>query len=161
MGSKRIENVCFGFSHSLPFGISYECGTCSEQVCKMLFFSFFFFPAHGRPHGHLLTSFLAAPFYPPCWHSTLILSSLQQTVDVASTRNSLMTCLPAAFCLPRLFQCHVLSLLASGFSRCGKRSSFFLLCALSVSSTYFCHSLWVLPLNNTALKDLKGEVAVG
>lgn len=38
MGSKRIENVCFGFSRGLPFGNSYECGTCSEQVCKMLSF---------------------------------------------------------------------------------------------------------------------------
>lgn len=113
MGSKRIENVCFGFSHSLPFGNSYECGTCSEQVCKMLLFFFFFFYSHGRPHRHLPTSsFLAASLYPPCWHLTLILSSLRQTVDVgtfslASTRTSLMTCLPAAFCLPRLFKCHV------------------------------------------------------
>lgn len=62
MGSKGIECVCFGFSHILPFGNSYECGTCSEQVCKML--SFFF--SHSRPHRFLpTTSFLAASFYPP------------------------------------------------------------------------------------------------
>lgn len=146
MGSKRIENVCFGFSHSLPFGNSYECGTYSEQVCKMLFFFFF---SHGRPHRHLPTSsFLAASSYPPCWHLTLILGSLWQTVEVvtfslASTRTSLMTCLPTAFCLPRLFKMScVLSLLASGCSRFGKRNNIFLQCVLSMG--YYVFLLFLL-----------------
>lgn len=166
MGSKRIENVCFGFSHSLPFGIGYECGTCSEQVCKMLFLFFSF--SHGRPHRRLPTSSsLAASFYPPCWHSTLIPSSLQQTVDVvtfslASTRNNLMTCLPVAFCLPRLFKCPVLSLLASGRSRCGKRNSFFLQCVLPLCHPCISVILFVVCLSITLpWRNWRGKVAPG
>lgn len=47
--------------HSLPFGNSYECGTCSEQVCEMLFF----FPSWQTPQASAHLFFLGCLFLPP------------------------------------------------------------------------------------------------
>lgn len=116
-------------------------GLVVNRFVRRFSFSLFFFCSHGRPHRHLLTSsFLAASFYPPCWHLTLILSSLRQTVDVvtfslASTRTSLMTCLPAAFCLPRLCKHHV-------SPACWPQGALYVGKGITSSYSMFC--LWVI-----------------
>lgn len=160
MGSKGIECVCFGFSHSLPFGNSYECGTCSEQVCKML--SFFFFSQQTpqvSAHHFFFGCFLLPP---PCWHFTLILLSyLWQMVDVvtfslAGTGTSLV-CIFLQPSVSYVFVLCVLSFLATMGSRCRKRNSIFLhrvVCPQDILY-FFIIPFVFLPLNYAALQGLK------